>query len=375
MSQKEVAARFGITSSMVSNIVNNKRYPDPNYTVPPRKAVNQKLTKAQADEIREKIRQGITLSALSIEYGVSQTTVSHINAGKVHTGIPRQYPVKAHTESEPSPPLRSTKEPASTGKAMQAKRQGERNSGIRHKHLPGEPSIDETDWTLDLKTGCHIWRWGDENYRQLIRYNGKRELDYRVSWELHNGPIPKGYQINHSCNNGRCINPEHLYIGDQFDNMRDTTSAGNHATQKLTWSQVRESRAKYEPGKTTHEKLGLEYGVTGEAIGNVLKNKTFYDPAYTPKSPEVSVRRRLTATDASAVRHRYITDQVSMLDLARDFSVSITVITGIIHNKTYQDAAYTPPTSDFIQSRRGAVAGEKISAAKNKPDRREVPLL
>ncbi len=365
ISQRDVAAKFGIHPGCVSQIVRNLLYPDSSYTVPTRKAVNQKLTQAQADEIREKFRNGVSRSAIAKEYGVRQNTVHQIITGKTHTGIPRQYQSRANMESEPRPTLQSTKEPASTGKAMQAKRRRVRNSDIRPKHQPGQPFITENDWVLDPKTGCHKWRWGNKKYRQLIEYKGKRELAYRVSWELHNGPIPDGYQINHRCNNGRCVNPKHLYLGDQFANMQDTVHAGNHTIQKLTWEQVIEIRAKYEPGKSTHKSLALEYGgVHLSTIGDIVNNITFHDPGYTSKSPEVSVRRVLTDSDAATIRQQYCAEEVSMSDLAHDFGVSRNTIARIIHNENYQDTAYTPPTRDFIRSRRGIVVGEKISSAR-----------
>ncbi len=379
ISQKEVADRFGIIPSTVSNIVRNKLYPDPdpNYVVPPRKARNQKLTKAQADEIREKIQQGAILAALAKEYGVNQATISNIKAGKVHAGILRQYPVKEYAESQPIPTLKSVNGPALTSKAKQVERQrGRRNTDIKPKRRPGEPFITDNDWVLDPETGCHNWKWGNNRYRPYIAL-GNRSLQpaYRVNWELHNGPITKGRQINHRCNNHRCVNPEHLYVGDQFDNVRDNVYAGSHAAQKLTWKQVREIRDKYEPGKNTHKKLAREYGVTDTAIGHILNNKTYRDPNYIPKSSGVSVRRRLTAVEAATVRHRYRTEQVSKSDLALDFGVSINVIAGIIRNKTYQDDAYTPPTQDFIRSRWGAVAGKKISQARRAVSSCQAPFL
>lgn len=376
-SQRHLADQFAISLSAVSQIVRNQRYHDPKYGVPERKAVNQKLTKAQADEIREKIGRGAALSALAKEYGVNQATISHIKSGKIHHGVPRQYPVKEYAESPPRPPLNSVNGPAPTGKEKQAERLGELNPDIRPKRRPGQPYITENDWVLDPDTGCHNWRWADgaKGYRGLINFQRRRRLPYHVSWELSNGPIPKGSQINHSCNNGRCVNVAHLYLGDQFGNMQDTVKAGNHAMQKVTWEQVKEIRERYAPGQISHEKLAREYKVTAAAIRHIIINKTFHDPDYTPKTAEVSVRRVLTDVDAATIRRRYCAEPIGMSDLARDFGVSLAVITGIIRNKTYRDAGYTPPTPDFIRQRCGAVAGKKISAARRAADNRQSPLL
>jgi hypothetical protein len=49
-------------------------------------------------------------------------------------------------------------------------------------------------------------------------YNGKV---HRIVWELHNNKSAKGYVIRHTCDNPRCINPKHLVIGTDVQNVQD----------------------------------------------------------------------------------------------------------------------------------------------------------
>ena len=213
----------------------------------------------------------------------------------------------------------------------------------------GEPAvITENDWELDPETGCHNWRWGNQEGRPFISSEGKEQLAYRVAWETRNGPIPEGAQVNHRCNNGRCIKSEHLYLGDQFDNMRDAVDDGNHATQRLTWQQARSIRNQYQPGKTTYQRIADMYGVTIHAIYMVVNNKTFHDRHYTPRNPEVSVRRKLSASNVSAIRAKYKIERITLNALAREFGISGPTVGGIIRNETYYDPAYTPPLLDKI---------------------------
>ena len=379
ISQREIARQYGVKPATIGAIIANETFPDPDYTPPPkikRTAANF-LGPDKARQIRQLYAEGgMSQRELADRFDISLSAVSQIVRNRLYPdpdyvvperkAIPRHYPVNKYDESPPRPKLLSMNGPAPTGQEKQAERLGELNPDIRPKRRPGQPYITGNDWALDPDTGCHNWRWADgaKGYRGLINFQRRRRLPYHVSWELSNGPIPQGSQINHRCNNGRCINVAHLYLGDQFGNMQDTVKAGNHAMQKLTWEQVKEIRERYSPGKISYEKLAREYKVTAAAIRHIIINKTFHDPGYTPKTTEVSVRRVLTNAEAATIRRRYCAEQIGMSDLAREFDVSLAVITGIIHNKTYRDADYTPPTSDFIRQRWGAVAGKKISAAR-----------
>jgi hypothetical protein len=134
--------------------------------------------------------------------------------------------------------------------------------------------------------GCWEWNAAKNNkgYGQL-NYQGRRLLAHRLSYESHNGPIPDGLILRHTCDNPPCINPKHLIVGTLVDNSRDMDERGRRVptwrkgaavpTAKLTEQQVREIRAKYIPIKYGTVRLGKEYGVSQALIHNIIKRKAW----------------------------------------------------------------------------------------------------
>ena len=351
MSRKELAEKFNIPRSSVDSVIRNDMYRDPDYSPPVRK---RKFTYAQVEGIRLRVSNGVARKELADAFEVSTTLINQIVARKIYND---QAPQQTSVEEESAPPrptLQSLNGPAPTSKSEQERRRREqtdqRGPEVKPYRAPDTPIITEDDWVLNPeKEDCHEWRWARMKHGHGIitpRGDITDRLAHRVSWILHNGPIPEGATINHRCDNPPCINPAHLYAGDHFDNMRDTVRRGNHATQKLNHEIAKEIRDQYEPGVTTAAYLAQKYGVGNSQILRIINNQSFPDPNYTPQKPEFSVRRKLQPEDAPIIRQRWQTERISFNALGREYQVSQSVIAGIVYNKSYYDPNYTPPSAE-----------------------------
>lgn len=119
-------------------------------------------------------------------------------------------------------------------------------------------------------SGCWLWdgAWNSEGYGQL-GVMGKRVGAYRVSYEIFRGEIPRGFLVRHKCDVRCCVNPDHLLLGTDKDNMDDRSARGR-AFSKLTNEQVVVIKAELFAAKRgVGARLAQQYGVTPSVISEI----------------------------------------------------------------------------------------------------------
>jgi hypothetical protein len=149
-----------------------------------------------------------------------------------------------------------------------------------------------------MPNGC--WLWSGHRMRNgyaTISVEGYPRLAHRVSWELHRGPIPEGMHVLHACDVNcppgdvayrACVNPDHLFLGTNLENHRDSVAKGREASgershavkgtachsAKLTERDVRDIR-RHAAGGATYGALGRQYGVSNVAIRKLVLRKSW----------------------------------------------------------------------------------------------------
>lgn len=142
---------------------------------------------------------------------------------------------------------------------------------------------------VNKTSSCWLWTGGGRGVGYgAIKIKNKIVDAHRVSWEIHNGEIPKGMFVCHKCDVRSCVNPGHLFLGTPRENVIDAIKKGRQTQhlrlsflknppklKKLNDDEAKEIRKKYLTTQTTYRKLGTEYGVSRQTICDIMK-KRFY---------------------------------------------------------------------------------------------------
>ncbi|HBF44009.1 MAG TPA: hypothetical protein DDW42_10370 [Desulfobacteraceae bacterium] len=119
--------------------------------------------------------------------------------------------------------------------------------------------------------GCWIWTGakGKGGYGNSW-YNGRYVNTHRLMYQLEIGPIPKGRNVCHSCDNCLCVNPEHLYVATQKKNLEDMRLKGRQSQGKAHSKAIKEAwtpELREYRSKQTKERRRQEHNKKADAAG------------------------------------------------------------------------------------------------------------
>lgn len=157
-------------------------------------------------------------------------------------------------------------------------------------------------YTPVTETGCWIWdHCGGEKQRYGSIYNPETkgmERCNRFSYRLHKGEIPEGLVVRHKCDTTFCVNPDHLELGTQRDNVKDTSDrrrwdcrkGSNNNNVKLSEEDVEYIRSQPKRAKNgrgggvSNIELAKEFSMSEQTIYKIRSNllhisRLEYDPS------------------------------------------------------------------------------------------------
>lgn len=147
---------------------------------------------------------------------------------------------------------------------------------------------EERFWKyVDKKQDNECWNWTAYCHKSgygKINIKDKIVSAHRFSWVLHNGTIPNDKPlVLHDCDNPKCVNPSHLFLGTHKDNSDDKVKKNrqsricgeDHRNSKLTENQIKEIRTLCAKREFTQKKIGKMFNINHRTVSYIHRNKTW----------------------------------------------------------------------------------------------------
>ena len=203
----------------------------------------------------------------------------------------------------------------------------------------------------DLIGDCILW----DKYRDkksgygIASVRGKLVKAHRLAWESANGPIPAGLFVLHRCDNPPCVNPEHLFVGTQTDNMRDCRDKGRnkypdtrgtkHGMSKLSDDDVRKIRGM--AAASSQQAIARHFGISQERVHSVLHGRAWShvdgETEYKPLPPLKGEQNGNTKiSEMAAVRLKMLRGVLSSTVIARAIGLSRVQVCNIMRGVSWK---------------------------------------
>lgn len=216
------------------------------------------------------------------------------------------------------------------------------------------PAITEKDrkrfWSKvsinDNKEVCWEWQRGKSVIGGYGNFDlrGKTFRAHRIAFFMGNGADPKDLCVCHKCDNPACVNPNHLFLGTDKDNVHDMHKKGRFSVRrgeennlsKLKEGQVKEILEKHKNGQSASS-LCKEYNVSSTVIYSIVNRITwkYLSEGYDKRKLEYG-NSKLNKSKVIEIREKFSKGGKTMKELAILFNVTVTSICYIVNRKTWK---------------------------------------
>jgi len=137
--------------------------------------------------------------------------------------------------------------------------------------------LDRFERKFCKSDGCWLWTGcvHGKGYGHF-KIGKKVEKAHRVSWMLYRGNIPQGYHVLHICDTPPCVNPDHLYLGTNADNVKDRVQKNRSACLykngrlKYTTDKIMEMKQQLNNGETTAS-VSRQFGIDNGYLSRIRR--------------------------------------------------------------------------------------------------------
>jgi hypothetical protein len=143
-----------------------------------------------------------------------------------------------------------------------------------------ETNIWDRFWSkvnVRLPNDCWEWQANLGKGYGMFWFSKTAIVAHRVAWIMLRGDIPKGMNVLHKCDNRKCVNPNHLFIGTQSDNVNDMLQKGrggdyrNGKTKKFNILEIEDINNMKSSGASLRN-IALKYHTTHTTIQRAISD-------------------------------------------------------------------------------------------------------
>lgn len=160
----------------------------------------------------------------------------------------------------------------------------------KSRNIKSRTVRERFDTMMRVTPGCWLWLRGKDKdgygkfsaRRAGVVLPGIDGRAHRAAYTIYVGPIPAGLHVLHKCDNPSCVNPDHLFVGTNSDNMKDRSAKGRleqyrerNPSNKLSAQQAEQIRDMARRSTLSYKAIGEMYGVCATTVWKINKEMTW----------------------------------------------------------------------------------------------------